>query len=78
MVQGNFTRDIKDTYYKNSLEGCFGKLNLIHIGRSEKEIRKNCQFALADEMFSSSSFVLGYQIMVSRTLIWLEKTEKFS
>ena len=54
MVQGNFTRDIKNTYYKNSLEGCFGKLNLIHIGTSEKEIRKNWQFALADEIMEWS------------------------
>ena len=54
MVQGSFKRDIKNTYYKNSLEGCFGKLNLIHIGTSEKEIRKNCQFALADEIMEWS------------------------
>ena len=54
MVQGSFKRDIKNTYYKNSLEGCFGKLNLTHIGTSEKEIRKNCQFALADEIMEWS------------------------
>ena len=28
MVQGSFARDIRNTYFKNSLEGCFGNLNL--------------------------------------------------
>ena len=27
--QGSFPRDIKNTYSKNSLEGCFGNLNLV-------------------------------------------------
>ena len=41
-AQGSFTRDIKNTYFKNSLEDCFSNLNLIYIGKSEKEIRKDC------------------------------------
>ena len=41
-VQGNFTRDIRNTYFKNSVEDCFSNLNLIYIGKSEKEIRQGC------------------------------------
>ena len=40
-VQGSFTGDISNTYFKNSLEDCFSNLNLIYIGKSEKEIRKD-------------------------------------
>ena len=28
MVQGSFARGIRNTYFKNSLERCFGNLNL--------------------------------------------------
>ena len=31
-VQGSFTKYIRNTYFKNSLEGYFGNLNLIYIG----------------------------------------------
>ena len=41
-VQGSFTKDIRNTYFKNSLEHCFSKLKLIDIGKSEKKIRKDC------------------------------------
>ena len=41
-VQGIFTRDIKNIYLKNFLKGCFSNLYLIYIGRSEKEVRKDC------------------------------------
>ena len=63
-VQGSFTRDMRNTYFKNPLEDCFSNLNLIYIGKSEKEIRKDCEF------------VLGYEIMVSRTFLLFEKTAK--
>ena len=33
-VQVSFTRNIRDTYFKNPLEGCFSNLNLIYIGKS--------------------------------------------
>ena len=33
MGQGSLTRDIRNTHFNNSLEGCFGNLNLIDIGR---------------------------------------------
>ena len=36
-IQGNFTRNMRNTYFKNSLEGCFNNLNLTYIGRSEKK-----------------------------------------
>ena len=41
-VQRSFTRDIRNTYFKNSLEDCFSNLNFIYIGKSKKEIRKDC------------------------------------
>ena len=40
--QGIVTRDLRNTNFKNSLEDCFKNLDLIYIGRSEKEIRKDC------------------------------------
>ena len=39
-VQGSLTRDIRNTYFKNSLEDCFSNLNLIYIGKSDKENNK--------------------------------------
>ena len=42
MVWGSFTKDIRKAYLKNSLNGCFGNLNLRHIGRSEKERLLTC------------------------------------
>ena len=63
-VQCSFTRDIRNTYFKNSLEDCFNKLNLIYMGKSEKEIRKDCEL------------VLGCEIMISRIFLLFEKTEK--
>ena len=33
-VQGSFTRNMRNTYFKNSLESCFGNLNLIYTGKS--------------------------------------------
>ena len=43
-VQGSFTRDIRNTYFKNSLKDCFSNLNLMYIGKSEKIIRKVMTF----------------------------------
>ena len=42
IVQRSFVRDIRNAYFKKSLEGCFGNLNLIYIERNEKELRKDC------------------------------------
>ena len=64
-VPGSFTRDIRNTGLKNSLENCFSSLNLIYIGKSEKEVKQDFKL------------VLGYEIMVSRTFLLFEKTEKF-
>ena len=41
-VQGSLTKDITNTYFKNSLEDCLSNFNLIYIGKSEKEKRKDC------------------------------------
>ena len=40
--QGSFTRDIRNTYFKNPLKGCLSNLNLTYIGRSENKIRTDC------------------------------------
>ena len=57
LVKNSFTRDVRNTYFKNSLEDYSLNLNLIYIGRSEKEIMEDCLL------------VLGYEIMVSRTFL---------
>ena len=49
-VQGSFTRDVRNSNFKNSLEGCFGNFKLIYI-RCEEEVMKK--------------LVLGYEIMTS-------------
>ena len=51
-VQDSFTRDVRDTYFENSLENYSRNLNLIYIGRSEKEIMKDCYLVLVYEMWS--------------------------
>ena len=57
LVKNSFTRDVRNTYFKNSLEDYSLNLNLIYIGRSEKEIMEDCLL------------VLGYEITVSRTFL---------
>ena len=57
LVKNSFTTDVRSTYFKNSLEDYSFNLNLIYIGRSEKEIMEDCLL------------VLGYEIMVSRTFL---------
>ena len=57
LVKNSFTTDVRNTYFKNSLEDYSFNLNLIYIGRSEKEIMEDCLL------------VLGYEIMVSRTFL---------
>ena len=57
LVKNSFTGDVRNTYFKNSLEDYSLNLNLIYIGRSEKEIMEDCLL------------VLGYEIMVSRTFL---------
>ena len=54
-AQSSLIRDIRNTYFMNSMKGRFGKLKLIYLWRSEKEIREECQL------------VLGCGIMVSKT-----------
>ena len=49
-VQGSFTIDVRNTYFKNSLEDCFSNLNLTYIGKSEKKIIKNCSLVLGNEI----------------------------
>ena len=56
-VQESFTRDTRNIYLKNSLEGCYGNLNLLYIGKSEKEKRKDCLL------------ILGYEIIISGTFL---------
>ena len=56
-IQDSFPRDIRNSYLKNILEGSFVNFNLIYIGRSEKKKSKDYLF------------VLGYEIMVSRTFL---------
>ena len=53
-VQGSFTRDIRNTYFKNSLEGCFGNLNVIYTGRNEKKVIKDLQVVLDNEIMEKS------------------------
>ena len=64
MVHGGFTSYIRNTYFKDSLKGYCGKLNLIYIGRSEKETRKYFEL------------VLGYETKSQGlTFLWFKKTE---
>ena len=41
-IEGSFILNIRNTYFKNSLDGFFGNLNEIHIGRGEKGNGKDC------------------------------------
>ena len=54
-IQGSFTRDIRNTCFKNYLEGCFGNLNLIYIGRI-KETLLYC-FMLRNNSFKAFSSI---------------------
>ena len=49
MVQGGFTSYIRNTYFKDSLIGYCGKLNLIYIRRSVKETIKYFELVLGYE-----------------------------
>ena len=42
MAQVNFPRDIRNTYFKNSPQCCFGNLNLIYTRISKTELKKDC------------------------------------
>ena len=33
-IHGSFIKDIKNNYFENSLEDCFGNFNLIYVGRT--------------------------------------------
>ena len=57
MVQENFSKDIKYTNFKNSLEGCFDNLNLIYFGKGEKVIRKVCFLVFGDELMALRIFL---------------------
>ena len=46
------------------LECCLGNLNLIYIGKSENKIMKDCLI------------VLFYEIMIQKTFVSIEETEK--
>ena len=39
---GSLTRDMRNTYFMNSMKGCFGKSKLICIETSKKEITEDC------------------------------------
>ena len=55
VVRGSFTRDIRNVYFKNSLEGCFGNLNLIYIERNGKELKvQSCKLYNNKYMIAST------------------------